>query len=96
MLLLLLLFTRARLSEGHTFLGGRVEIFKKLAMYILVFLTDVDECSNGTHNCDQLCINIIGGFSCSCEEGYMLTNDSISCKGTTDFYGEVDIHKLIL
>ena len=48
-------------------------------------LTDVDECFYETHNCDQLCNNTISGFNCSCEEGYMLMNDSVSCEGTSNF-----------
>ena len=31
-------------------------------------------------------INIDGGFNCSCEEGFVLANDSNSCIGTFSEY----------
>ena len=42
--------------------------------------SDIDECSL-YNNCNQICNNTDGGFYCSCEEGYLLANDSKSCKG---------------
>jgi len=36
---------------------------------------DIDECLIGSHNCPQLCTNTIGGFSCSCYEGYDINNN---------------------
>ena len=33
---------------------------------------DVDECAEGTSGCSQECTNTIGGFVCSCVEGYEL------------------------
>ncbi|KAB1267402.1 EGF-containing fibulin-like extracellular matrix protein 1 [Camelus dromedarius] len=35
-------------------------------------LTDIDECTAGTHNCraDQVCINLRGSFTCQCPPGY--------------------------
>ncbi|XP_032883556.1 fibulin-5 isoform X1 [Amblyraja radiata] len=37
---------------------------------------DVDECTAGTHQCNpsQICINTEGGYSCSCTDGYWLTD----------------------
>lgn len=34
---------------------------------------DVDECSTGTHDCDPNadCTNEVGGFECTCKDGYM-------------------------
>ena len=43
--------------------------------------TDVDECSNGTNDCDHTCTNTIGGYTCSCHQGYLLYNDSATCNG---------------
>ena len=42
---------------------------------------DANECSDSTHNCDQICINTNGGFNCSCVQGYALMNDWRSCEG---------------
>ncbi|XP_059166967.1 fibulin-5-like [Physella acuta] len=37
---------------------------------------DIDECQTTTHNCSQLCNNTVGGYTCSCHQGYELHNDS--------------------
>ena len=41
----------------------------------------VNECSDGTHNCSQLCINTIGSFTCKCDDGYELDFDDVTCNG---------------
>jgi formylglycine-generating enzyme len=40
---------------------------------------DIDECSNGTHNCDAhaTCTNAPGAFACACHAGYM--GDGVTC-----------------
>ena len=45
---------------------------------------DVDECAEGTHNCDTNanCTNIPGSFLCICKDGF--TGDGISCEGKHD------------
>lgn len=43
--------------------------------------TDIDQCLLLTHDCEQICVNTIKGFNCSCTDGYMLANDSRSCEG---------------
>ncbi|CAC5419922.1 Fibrillin-1 [Mytilus coruscus] len=40
---------------------------------------DVNECQLGTHNCQQLCTNTFGSFTCSCRTGYTLNSDLITC-----------------
>lgn len=45
-----------------------------------LFLTDIDECSEGTSNCAQECTNTAGSFECSCREGYLLASDKHSCQ----------------
>ena len=44
-------------------------------------LSDVDECTTGTHNCDQQCTNTQGGFTCSCNTGYELLANGYECRG---------------
>ena len=44
-------------------------------------LSDIDECSNGTHKCSQICINTIGSFLCGCNIGYLLDIDGTTCHG---------------
>ncbi|XP_069755212.1 fibrillin-1-like [Narcine bancroftii] len=40
---------------------------------------DVDECQESTDTCEQICINVFGGYNCSCNEGYTIntTNGSL-------------------
>ena len=42
---------------------------------------DIIECTEGTHNCLQLCVNTVGSYLCTCRTGYRLTSDSRSCNG---------------
>ena len=52
-------------------------------MLIIAFLnfllSDIDECSEGTSGCSQLCTNTIGNYTCTCDNGYQLTNDDHTC-----------------
>ena len=45
--------------------------------------TDIDECTEGGHNCSttQCCVDTIGGFVCQCREGFEPTNDGLDCVG---------------
>lgn len=42
---------------------------------------DIDECLTGTHHCSHLCTNLNGTYSCSCHDGFELS-DALSgvCK----------------
>ena len=51
-------------------------------MFTCVFFSsDIDECTDGTNNCAQVCINTEGGFTCGCNIGYLLDTDGITCNG---------------
>ena len=50
---------------------------------------DISECQSGLHNCSQKCVELEGGFSCACNEGYELDSDQISCKGTMNANGQM-------
>ncbi len=60
-------------------------IFYVIAKYVCIsrlpssLLLDIDECSLGISNCSHGCNNTDGGFICTCEDGYTLTNDSRTC-----------------
>ncbi|XP_012271678.1 low-density lipoprotein receptor-related protein 2 [Orussus abietinus] len=42
---------------------------------------DIDECKTGQHHCSQLCANLNGTYSCSCRQGFRLTdNQSGVCR----------------
>ena len=49
--------------------------------YFVHLITDVNECALETHNCQQVCSNTDGSFTCLCFEGYDLDDDQISCTG---------------
>ena len=40
-----------------------------------VYSVDIDECSEETSGCSQLCTNTIGSYTCTCHNGYQLKND---------------------
>ena len=40
---------------------------------------DIDECQTGDNNCAQNCINNDGGFTCGCDDGYLLNIDGRRC-----------------
>ena len=44
-------------------------------------LVDVDECSDGTHDCSQTCTNTIASYTCGCNTGFLLETDGITCSG---------------
>ena len=45
---------------------------------------DINECSEGTDGCDQLCTNNIGSYECVCNAGYRLASDGLTCYGIID------------
>ena len=49
-------------------------------MYIC-FYSDTDDCTDGTHNCSQICTNTNGSFTCGCFNGYELDYDNVTCNG---------------
>lgn len=47
------------------------------------FLLDVDECSENTDSCSQLCSNTVGSYTCGCRDGYRLASDGRTCNGNS-------------
>ena len=48
----------------------------------LPLYTDIDECSLGTHLCNQICDNTPGNYTCDCNHGYSLsTANQYTCHG---------------
>ena len=42
---------------------------------------EIDECSEGTHDCSQVCTNTNGSFICGCNSSYLLDIDGSTCNG---------------
>ena len=42
---------------------------------------DIDECSDGTRDCSETCINTVGSFTCVCNYGYVLDTGGFTCYG---------------
>ena len=45
--------------------------------------SDIDECQEGYHLCNQTCKNTVGSYTCQCSDGYSLGIDETSCFGKT-------------
>ena len=46
----------------------------------MIFL-DIDECTEGSRQCTQNCSNTIGSYVCSCNEGFIIDVDRLTCDG---------------
>ena len=46
-----------------------------------LFISDTDECLNNNGNCTHTCVNTHGSYQCTCDDGYELIADTISCQG---------------
>ena len=54
-----------------------------------MFVIDLDECAinygncscNGISPCTAMCDNTVGSYECSCEQGYILDDDGLTCIG---------------
>ena len=50
-------------------------------MHDILVGTDVNECEESLADCDHLCHNSEGSYTCSCKEGYALDANERSCTG---------------
>ena len=46
-----------------------------------VVLVDIDECTLEIDSCEHSCVNTNGSYTCTCNEGYELDTDGLSCNG---------------
>ncbi|XP_064596976.1 fibrillin-1-like [Liolophura sinensis] len=47
--------------------------------YSMPYCTDIDECVDTDPGCSDKCKNTDGSFMCTCQEGYLLTEDHKTC-----------------
>ena len=45
------------------------------------YCTDINECDMENGDCDQVCMNTMGSFTCSCMMGYEINDDGMTCDG---------------
>lgn len=48
---------------------------------MLIRSLDIDECNINVDGCDQNCHNTNGSYYCSCNSGYRLNIDNLTCDG---------------
>ena len=48
--------------------------------YFLHYIIDINECDTDNGGCEQICINTVRLFNCSCQSGFRLVNN-IFCSG---------------
>ena len=60
---------------------GYFDYFSPNILYTCTLLSDIDECVEGTHDCQEkaYCTNHDGSFNCTCNSGYM--GNGTSCQG---------------
>ena len=76
-------FDGYQLIEGTNQCTGTVAILAKnitVAIGNFFFTVDVNECEE-VNDCQQLCKNTEGSYTCSCREGFTLNTDNITCDG---------------
>ena len=58
----------------------------KFGFTLILCYIDHDECKGNVHGCEQQCLNLPGGYNCTCSSGYRLNvKDFKKCDGNV-FY----------
>lgn len=68
-------------SKGEEYIGlhsGFISDHSANTMCVLIFI-DLDECATKQHNCQFICVNTMGGFTCKCPPGF--TQHHTACIG---------------
>ena len=48
------------------------------------FCEDIDECNDFLGDCEQICINTEGSYTCECDWGFELNDDNTSCNDVNE------------
>uniref|UniRef100_A0A8D3ABZ1 Matrilin 4 n=1 Tax=Scophthalmus maximus TaxID=52904 RepID=A0A8D3ABZ1_SCOMX len=65
--------------EDHVFLVESFDLIHQFGLQFQDKLCAVDLCTEGKHNCEQICISSPGSFTCDCNKGYKLNDDKKTC-----------------
>ena len=49
--------------------------------FTFFIVTDIDECYEGISGCSQYCVNNVGSYYCTCDNGFLLNSDQHTCDG---------------
>ena len=67
---------------------------QETSYYCVLDVIDINECTSSP--CDHTCTNTAGSYECSCNSGYELGSDGLSCHGMTTEYIAVQSCDLLL
>ena len=74
---------RALGTDGQTCAGNFNTINNIMSASIPLFtLADINECLEDNGNCEDICINTEGSFTCQCFQGRVLAANNRSCEGS--------------
>ena len=59
--------------------------FTILMMYLYSTIPEINECATLNGNCSQTCTNTNGSYYCSCNSGYILGGNNMTCNGELNF-----------
>ena len=48
-------------------------------------IAEINECQDGNSFCEQVCMNTIGSYECSCYNGYRPNQDGLRCTGNIKY-----------
>ena len=80
------MYSSSEFTEVYTFwendtlcTHARLSTFK--FKFIVLIVSDINECAEMNGGCQQLCFTTNGSRLCSCKNGYTLHSDGYSCDG---------------
>ena len=66
---------------AHISLTDATCMCAEIRIHFFIYL-DVDVCADGSHNCEHVCQNTNGSYTCSCLAGYELSDNGFACDST--------------
>ena len=62
-------------------MGGRQGYIQSYLNHYFFSVLDINECTTGTHRCQEVCHDTQGSYYCTCSTvGYRLHSDGTSCQ----------------